>query len=125
MGTPYDVIGQPFMICPMCKTVNTLRDKNEWELKSGVSKAWFFFMMILMGVAYGFGGGLLISYLVVYFAFNRDKPDMLTFAIFTGVGVLSMFWYLVRDFKKDVRESRARMADPKYRAVVLELMQRR
>jgi len=36
MGTPYDVIGQPFMICPMCKTVNTLRDKNEWELKSGI-----------------------------------------------------------------------------------------
>ncbi len=124
MGTPYDVIGQPFIICPTCKTVNILSDKNEWELKSGISKAWFFFMMTLMGVDYGFGGGLLVAYLIAYFAFDQDKPEVQTVSIFAGVGILSMFWYLIRDFKKDIGESRARMADPAYRAMVLELTRR-
>lgn len=113
----YHSIGEPFLICPKCNAISLIsNNRNEWQLKSPVERFAFQSKVILFSILLGCGTGVLINELA-----KRYLQFSLGFFLSALAG--TALWYLLMgsDMRRQIRESQARMLDPKYKDLLARL----
>ena len=115
----YSGIGEPFIICDRCGTINNNTDRvTEWKLKSSLDKSLFVFQHVFSVVFYyGFGSGVVGTILL------SEKVISSMTGLFTIVGcslALGLFLFFSR-LNKAIKASNARMEDARYIAKLRSL----
>lgn len=109
----YAGIGEPLVECPTCKAVSSHADKvTEWQLMSGFRRFWLF---VTLGWStlffYGVGGSVLVTALLIKDVIVSIEAVIAIIASSLAIGSIRLFLY----FRKGIRLSGKRMADPTYR----------
>jgi hypothetical protein len=120
----YRAIGVPFAKCEKCGVFNDRSDKaNEWDLMDGGRKA----VQIMLIIYYAFGWALVLLLPISWIAFELN-PALQDESIFqlkmliylTPALLLSFSWHIY-SFNKEIKKSKERLANEKYRSVLIKL----
>jgi hypothetical protein len=114
-------VGQPFEACPKCRTYVTRPATNEWDLLGPGEKLYWLVEQGAPFLAFG-----LLPALAYWTVTSRaGSGDLrLLLALLVAGPVLVLFFPLAGALHT-IRRSRARMADPMYRARMVEFARRR
>jgi hypothetical protein len=95
---------------------------GEWETKSVFRKLFFVAIAVSTTVLVGAGGGVLVAILgtSLFGISERDVPDAIAYSGM-GVGIIAAAVYYGLSVRRQLRESRARIRDPAYRAELQRL----
>ena len=113
----YQSVGSPFLVCDKCNSIFSIaKNRTEWDLKRPFQRGLFFAKVGFFSLLLGAGTGVLLS-LVAKDFLAWTIPHWFTMP----VGVVVWYWLLGSDLRRNIRESRARMADPGHRRILQEL----
>lgn len=106
----YSGIGQPYIGCPRCGTINNNSDRvTEWKLKSSLGKSAFVLQHVFSVIFYyGFGAAILGTILLGAEAIS----SMTGFVVVIGCSLvfgLLRFWVKIN---RAIKESDDRMSNP-------------
>jgi len=113
-------IGIPFVECKECGQVIILNHITEWELKSVWQKCAFILITIWTAVLYA-SGAVIIGCAVEWLAteniiwMNAASHSLVVY----GIGLLVTIPIGIVLLAKDIRQSKTRMASPKYRVLLM------
>lgn len=110
----YQSVGPPFILCSKCGGIfSVAKNRTEWELKRPWQRRIFFAKVAFFSLWLGFGTGILLTLLAQEFL---ATPVSQWFAVPLGIG--AWYWMLSADLRRNIQESRERMADPKHREIL-------
>jgi hypothetical protein len=104
-------IGVPLIYCPGCKSVLRDPSENEWDIMGNGAKFYYWFSY---ATALLFGPGLSLILFVILRAAGKELDT----AVAVGIAVVldvAISVIILRLHRKEVTESRRRLADPEYR----------
>ena len=110
-------IGRPITKCPKCGAWVERSSFNEWDLFSPPEKMRHVGEKGALLVGLGIAPALLYAVAALV---RRGAYDPLVLAALVGVGLLLAIGGLSARVGRDIRRSRSRMADPIYRAQLVE-----
>ncbi len=114
-------IGVPFKRCSACKTIIIDKDTTEWELKSFISKACYFFICAWTSMLFG------LFFPLAALAFSKyimkkettNETFLLLYLYPAGVVVFAMLSVILES--KSIRNSKGRMKDKGYRLLLTQM----
>ncbi len=123
----YKTIGTPFTICPNCETAVRLSHVNEWDLMSPLQKKHYLLSHIWTSLLWTVGGlvvGMLIG--AVFLGVDVTSPRLAGrepgfIAINIILSAATAFSIRSVLFKRQIRESRKRLQNDKYRQTLCSI----
>jgi hypothetical protein len=113
----YHSIGEPFLVCPKCNSINIIADnRTEWDLKPQREQFLFKAKVAFFSAFLGFGTGVLLTELSKRYL-HLDSRYWFT----APIGAIAWYFLLGADLRRKIRESRSRMLDPKYKELLARL----
>lgn len=113
----YQSVGPPFIQCNKCGRIFIVaKNRTEWELKTPWQRGIFYAKVGFISLWLGFGTGGLLTILGDEFLV---KPFSWWFSMPLGIG--AWYWMLSADLRRNIQESRERMANPKHREILEHL----
>jgi len=110
----------PFKICGRCKTKVIDKSFTEWELKKYVQKISYFFVMVW--TSFFIGLLLPIIFIGAYEeGLSSYKVSGEMMFVLWAVGSFLVALKSISNLKRDIKSSKSRMEDPKYRNTLKEL----
>jgi len=109
-------IGRPFEECPKCRTLVGRPATNEWDLLRPVEKASWLASRVVPFLLAGFLPGA--AYWA--FAFRSGGGDRLTLLVLLCAVPTLLVLFSLTGGVRAIRRSRTRMADPMYRARLIQ-----
>ena len=112
-------LGQPFRACQLCRQIIIDTDTTEWELKSLPAKVGYLVICLWSSLLVG----LLLPIAVLVYRELTDQPSMGNelFVRLLAVGVLLAAAVMFLGTWKEIQESKERMKNEPYRAVLRQL----
>jgi hypothetical protein len=115
----YYSIGEPFIICPNCKTANLItKHRNEWDLKTPLQRADEYGKVAFVSIALGSSLGLLAAYALRAVAITHGYWSAYFLVPF---GAALVFWGLFSQLRRLIAESRKRLKNENYLAYLEKL----
>jgi len=110
-------IGKPFVVCSTCDTFVPCAPFNEWDFLDGNTKARLLMTVGLQVLVFGVIPGLVYG---VGEVLLRGDYDLRILLVVLAVGLLGVGLVRGAAFSAQVGRSRRRVADPMYRAKLVE-----
>jgi hypothetical protein len=110
----YYSIGQPFVVCKKCDGhLIIAENRTEWELLSPTQHFLHHARVVFFALWLGAGTGGLLAMLA-----SELFQLSLTWWILSPAGIAIWYWIMSADLRRNIAESRTRMADKKYRKIL-------
>ena len=107
----YHSIGQPFAVCKKCDGhLIIAENRTEWELLRPIQHTLHHARVAFFSLWLGFGAAGILQLLIKEFL--QQSVSIWPLA---PVGIACCYWVMSADLRRSIKESRARMADKKYR----------
>lgn len=117
---PRLAVGRPFEECPKCRTLVERPASKEWDLLGPGEKLYWLVDRSLPFLAIGLVPGL--AYWAL--AFREGSGDLRVLVALLAAGPLLVALFPLPSATSAIRRSRRRMADPMYRARLVEFERR-
>lgn len=113
-------VGRPFEECPKCRTLVGRPSSKEWDLLGPGEKLYWLVDRSMPFLVFGLVPGLVYWAL----AFREGQGDLRVLVALLSAGPLLVALFPLPGATSEIRRSRRRMADPMYRARLVEFERR-